>query len=90
MRAKLNPRSDLRSSRDVLSLAPFSDQPNLTSAIVDQIIIDGAVNGVAKIVGWGSRQMRQIQTGFVRNYALVILTGAVFVVICLIWLLPRH
>jgi NADH-quinone oxidoreductase subunit L len=62
---------------------------DLTSALIDQQLIDGSVNGVAKLVGWGAKQMRQIQTGFVRNYALVILTGAVFVVACLIWLLPR-
>src|SRR5262249_44349290 len=51
----------------------------LTSAFVDQLVIDGIVNGTAKLVGWSAQRMRGLQTGFVRNYALLILTGAVFV-----------
>src|SRR2546421_5784776 len=43
---------------------------------VDQGLIDGAVNGVAALVTGVGRQVRKIQTGFVRNYALTLLSGA--------------
>ena len=47
---------------------------------IDQLIIDGAVNGVGKVVAWASSNLRALQTGFVRNYALLMLAGVVFVV----------
>ena len=37
--------------------------------------IDGAVNGVAKVIGWLSKQAQVFQSGFVRNYALFIVVG---------------
>jgi NADH-quinone oxidoreductase subunit L len=42
--------------------------------------IDGAVNGLAAAVGGSSGRLRRLQTGFVRSYALSILTGALLVV----------
>jgi NADH-quinone oxidoreductase subunit L len=59
----------------------FVDKPGRAAAEVlsqpvDQGVIDGAVNGVAATVGAVGRQVRRIQTGFVRNYALTILSGA--------------
>jgi NADH-quinone oxidoreductase subunit L len=47
---------------------------------VDQDFIDGIVNGSASLTGLGSRLLRQIQTGYARNYALYILFGAMLVV----------
>jgi NADH-quinone oxidoreductase subunit L len=54
----------------------------LTRALVflDNKGIDGAVNGLAASVGGSSGRLRRLQTGFVRSYALSILTGAVLVV----------
>ena len=54
----------------------------LTRALVylDNRGIDGAVNGLAAAVGGGSGRMRRMQTGFVRSYALSMLTGAMLVV----------
>ncbi|GAA2566776.1 NADH-quinone oxidoreductase subunit L [Winogradskya consettensis] len=54
----------------------------LTRALVylDNRGIDGAVNGLAAAVGGGSGRLRRLQTGFVRSYALSMLTGAVLVV----------
>ncbi len=46
--------------------------------------IDGAVNGVAALVGAGSGRARRLQTGFVRSYALSMLGGAVLVVAALL------
>jgi len=54
----------------------------LTRALVflDNKGIDGAVNGLAATVGGSSGRLRRLQTGFVRSYALSMLTGAVLVV----------
>jgi NADH-quinone oxidoreductase subunit L len=54
----------------------------LTRALVylDNRGIDGAVNGLAAAVGGSSGRMRRMQTGFVRSYALSMLTGALLVV----------
>ncbi|KPL04110.1 MAG: NADH dehydrogenase, partial [candidate division Zixibacteria bacterium SM23_73_2] len=46
---------------------------------VDVAIIDGFANGSAYMVGWISGVARKIQTGYVRNYALSLLVGAVFI-----------
>jgi NADH-quinone oxidoreductase subunit L len=42
---------------------------------VDKGIIDGAVNGVATIFSKGGEQLRKVQTGYVRNYALGLAAG---------------
>jgi NADH-quinone oxidoreductase subunit L len=54
----------------------------LTRALVylDNRGVDGLVNGLAAAVGGGSGRLRRMQTGFVRSYAMSILTGAVLVV----------
>ncbi|MDY7085214.1 MAG: NADH-quinone oxidoreductase subunit L [Actinomycetota bacterium] len=54
----------------------------LTRALVflDNRGIDGLVNGIAAGVGGSSGRLRRLQTGFVRSYALSMLTGAVVVV----------
>ncbi len=48
---------------------------------VDTRIIDGAVNGLAALVGGTSSQVRRTQTGFVRSYALTFLGGALIAVV---------
>ncbi|GIF19882.1 NADH-quinone oxidoreductase subunit L [Actinoplanes tereljensis] len=54
----------------------------LTRALVflDNKGIDGLVNGIAAGVGGSSGRLRRLQTGFVRSYALSMLTGVVLVV----------
>ena len=47
---------------------------------IDKLVIDGAVNGVGRFVAWASSGLRELQTGFVRSYALMMLAGVVFVV----------
>ncbi|WAC89255.1 NADH-quinone oxidoreductase subunit L [Mycobacterium sp. Aquia_213] len=43
---------------------------------VERLRIDAAVEGIARLVGAGSTQIRRIQTGFARSYALAIFLGA--------------
>jgi NADH-quinone oxidoreductase subunit L len=40
-------------------------------------VIDGAVNGVARIIRDSAGRLRRVQTGLVRNYALGVVLGAV-------------
>jgi NADH-quinone oxidoreductase subunit L len=53
----------------------------LTRALVwlDNRGVDGLVNGLAALVGGGSGRLRRMQNGFVRSYALSVLTGALLV-----------
>jgi len=48
--------------------------------IVDVKIIDGFVNGVARMFAGLAGALRYTQTGFARNYAAVILVGAIVVI----------
>src|SRR3954452_22522787 len=58
----------------------------LTRALVyvDGRGIDGAVNGLAALVGGSSARARRTQTGFARSYALSMLAGAVAVTAALV------
>jgi NADH-quinone oxidoreductase subunit L len=54
------------------------------AASFDRVAIDGAVMGVAQLIGFGARHLREIQTGFVRRYVMSMLGGVVLVVAILI------
>lgn len=49
--------------------------------IVDVIIIDGLVNGAAKIVDLNGTVLKIFQTGYVRNYAFIIVFGGVLIIL---------
>lgn len=52
--------------------------------IADVTLIDGAVNGLAKLVDKLSGSLRKIQTGVTQSYAVVMMTG---IAIVLLWLI---
>ena len=58
----------------------------VTKALVatDDRVIDGAVRGVAATAVGSARGLRKLQTGYVRNYALLILIGAA-TILAAIW-----
>ncbi len=60
---------------------PIRRAAQWTSDVFDQKVIDGAVNGVARGFGALGGQVRRLQTGLVRQYALGIAIGAVALVI---------
>ncbi|HEX3299439.1 MAG TPA: NADH-quinone oxidoreductase subunit L [Actinomycetota bacterium] len=64
---------------DVVIVQPAKAVARLTSDVVDALVIDGAVNGIAGLVKRSASGGKLIQTGFVRTYALVLFLGAVLV-----------
>jgi len=58
----------------------------LTEVLVktDDKVIDGVVRGVAASTIGSARGMRKLQTGYVRNYALLILLGALAALITIL------
>ncbi|MEC7641238.1 MAG: NADH-quinone oxidoreductase subunit L [Nitrospinota bacterium] len=60
---------------DTAIVKPTIDGSNFLWRQADAKGIDGAVNGVAFIIGWFSNKTRPFQSGFVRNYALFIVIG---------------
>ncbi|HEV3473868.1 MAG TPA: NADH-quinone oxidoreductase subunit L [Actinomycetota bacterium] len=49
--------------------------------VVDQRVIDGAVNGLGRVFAGLARAGRRVQTGLVRSYAVAYLLGAVIVLL---------
>ena len=52
----------------------------------DSRVVDGAVNGVARLIKWKSKSVQKIQNGFIRTYAALIGVG---VIALLCWFLVR-
>lgn len=62
----------------------FNGMGKLLSQPVDMGIIDGAVNGVGRLVRGVSGTLRRSQTGYVRVYALALLVGVVAVIVLML------
>jgi NADH-quinone oxidoreductase subunit L len=53
---------------------------DVLARVFDVRVIDGAVNGLGRaVVAWAA-SLRRLQTGYVVNYALTMLAGAVAIV----------
>jgi NADH-quinone oxidoreductase subunit L len=52
---------------------------------VDVRVIDGSVNGVGEVVGWGGELLRRAQTGSVRVYAAFLFLGVVLILGYYLW-----
>lgn len=48
---------------------------------VDAGVIDGSVNGIARLVGWFGNTLRYLQTGYIRNYAFYIVVGCLCIIV---------
>ncbi len=49
---------------------------SFSAGVIDRRVIDGAVNGLGTLVARAATSWRQVQTGYVRNYAVGIFLGA--------------
>ena len=65
-------------------VAPGRKTAEVAAFKVDLPVIDGAVNGVARVVRGVGDWARPLQTGFVRNYGALFLAGTVVIVIWLV------
>jgi predicted amino acid racemase len=53
---------------------------------VDETVIDGTVNGVARVARESGSELREIQSGNARSYATWVVIGAVGVTVLMIGL----
>ncbi|MBS1847080.1 MAG: NADH-quinone oxidoreductase subunit L, partial [Actinobacteria bacterium] len=51
----------------------------------ERVVLDGAVNGVARLVTVGANETRRLQTGKVRNYALGLTAGAALLLLFVLY-----
>ena len=65
-------------------VAPGRKAAEVAAFDIDVPLIDGAVNGVARLVRGVGDWARPLQTGFVRNYGALLLAGTVTIVIWLV------
>jgi NADH-quinone oxidoreductase subunit L len=68
---------------DAVVVNPLNAFAGFCKNIIEKSGIDGLVNGVGRLVGYGSRQLRLIQSGQVGNYILIMVLA--MVVFFLIW-----
>jgi NADH-quinone oxidoreductase subunit L len=68
---------------DTVIVNPLNALAGFFKNVVEKSGIDGLVNGVGKLVGYGSRQLRLLQSGQVGSYILVMVLA--MVVFILIW-----
>jgi NADH-quinone oxidoreductase subunit L len=69
---------------DVLFVRPVYAASQWCASVFDAGLIDGLVDGVGRMMTGWALGMRRVQTGFVMNYALAMLLGAVAVVALLL------
>jgi NADH-quinone oxidoreductase subunit L len=60
---------------------------NILWKFTDNILIDGLVNAVAKLIGMISDNIKKIQTGVAQAYALVMVLG---ILIAIFWIIMSH
>ncbi len=46
--------------------------------VIDTKVVDGLVNGAGRVINYGSRQLRLLQSGQVGIYVLLMIVGMVF------------
>lgn len=60
---------------------PLMAFANLIGGVMDPYVIDGAVNGVARLAGTLSVAVRRLHPGYVRRYALALMAGVAIVLL---------
>ncbi len=69
---------------DSVIAVAFRGWADILSRPVDTGVVDGAVNGIAELIGGSSQGLRRVQTGYVRNYALAVALGVVLILTFLV------
>ena len=68
---------------DTVIVKPLGSLASFFKNIIEKSGIDGAVNGVGKLINYSSRQLRLLQTGLVTGYILMMVLATI--VLVLIW-----
>lgn len=68
---------------DKVIVSPLNAFAGFCKNVIEKSGIDGAVNGVGKLVAYGSRQLRLVQSGQVASYILIMILA--MVVFFIIW-----
>ncbi|MGD0378611.1 MAG: NADH-quinone oxidoreductase subunit L [Acidimicrobiales bacterium] len=71
---------------DAVIARPGQAFARFCATVIEVRVIDGAVNGVGRLTRAAGGSLRKVQTGYVRQYALGIVLGAV---VLLAWMLSR-
>ncbi|MGJ7030435.1 NADH-quinone oxidoreductase subunit L [Niabella hirudinis] len=66
---------------DAIIVRPLNALGSFLGNVVDRKIVDGAVNGVGRLVSYGSRQLRWLQSGQTGSYILMMVLGMVLIFI---------
>jgi NADH-quinone oxidoreductase subunit L len=61
-------------------VGPYYKVSDWLSEVIDHKVIDGFIEGIGSVTEWTSGQLRKIQNGYVRTYALAVLFGAVILI----------
>jgi NADH-quinone oxidoreductase subunit L len=62
---------------DAIVLTPFVAVANVCWKVIDNVFVDGIVNGAGSAIEFVGGALRMLQTGNVQNYALATLVGAI-------------
>jgi len=71
---------------DAVIARPGQAFARFCASVIEVRVIDGAVNGVGRLTRAAGGSLRRVQTGYVRQYALGIVFGAVLL---LAWMISR-
>ena len=71
---------------DALIVRPINALAEFFDRIVEKKMIDGLVNGTGKLVQYGSRQLRYLQSGQVGAYVLLMVVGMVILLVVQLFL----
>ena len=73
---------------DAVIVNPLNSFGGFLKNVIEKSGIDGVVNGVGKLVAYGSRQLRLVQSGQVANYLLIMILS--MVIFFIIWFNDLH
>jgi NADH-quinone oxidoreductase subunit L len=71
---------------DALIVRPLNALGDFFNQVVEKKLIDGLVNGTGRVVQYGSRQLRYLQSGQVGGYVLLMVIGMVILFVVQLFL----
>jgi NADH-quinone oxidoreductase subunit L len=71
---------------DTLIVKPINALAGFFNRVIENEVIDGVVNGTGRLVQYGSRQLRYLQSGQVGTYVLLMVVGIVMLFVVQLFL----